>query len=255
MEIISGYVTDKGLYKENNQDSLCLKVATTQIGTVSMAVLCDGMGGLNNGEIASAIAVQVYGDWFDYRLPTLLDHFSLQNISVQMEEQMWEANRKIIEYGREHGIHMGTTCSVLLLIHGYFYIIVHIGDTRIYEISTEIKLITRDHTLVEREVALGKLTPIQARTDQRNNILLQCLGDKESIYPQIETGQPEQNAVYLLCSDGFYQQCTNLDFGILLPDKLLSEESITGSLKELILIGRERKEKDDSTAIVIRILA
>src|SRR5574344_1760653 len=157
MEVISGFYTDKGLYKENNQDSLCLKVAQTPIGLVSMVVLCDGMGGLNNGEIASAIAVQVFGEWFDCRLRTLLTPFSLENIRLQMEEQMIQANSRIITYGREHGIHMGTTCSVLLLIHDYFYVILHIGDTRIYQLHGEIRLMTRDHTLVEREVALGRI--------------------------------------------------------------------------------------------------
>ena len=255
MEIISAFDSDKGLYKENNQDSLCLKIATSIIGTLSLAVICDGMGGLNNGEIASAIAVQTYGDWFESRLPFLLEPFSMENIIHQMEEQMWEANRKIMIYGREHGIRMGTTCSALLLIHDYLYIIVHIGDTRIYEINSEITLMTKDHTLVEREVALGNLTPMEARTDKRNNILIQCLGDKEIIHPHILTGQIKANSVYLLCSDGLYQRCSNLDFCDLLPERHSSEESITKSLKQLILLCRERKEKDDISAIAIRINA
>ena len=255
MEIISGYYTDKGICKENNQDSICLKVATTSIGTITMAVLCDGMGGLNNGEIASAIAVQVFSQWFDYRLPALLEPFSLESITNQIKEQMWEANGRILSYGRRNHLRMGTTCSVLFLIHDYFYIIVHIGDTRIYELKGDIKLMTRDHTLVEREVSLGHLTPTQARTDRRRNILLQCLGDKESIHPQVTSGQIKKDSVYLLCSDGFYQQCLNKDFSELLPENIISEECITKRLKKLILMCRERKEKDDITTIVIRIMA
>ena len=255
MGIISGYYTDKGLCKEINQDSLCLKVAKTAIGDLTMAVLCDGMGGLNNGEIASSIAVQVYADWFDYRLPVLVNPFSMEHMIHEIEEQMREANKKILEYGRMHNIRMGTTCSVLFVIHNYFTVIVHIGDTRIYEIASDIRVLTRDHTLVEREVSLGKLTPMEARIDKRRNILLQCLGDKEIIYPQVMTGQIRKECVYLLCSDGLYEQCSNTDFGELSPESLISEEQVTQKLKKLVFRCRERKEKDDITGIVIRIMA
>ncbi len=254
MEIISGFNTDRGLYKENNQDSLLIKVAKTSIGTVSLAVLCDGMGGLNNGEIASAIAVQVYEEWFDYSLASYLNPFSYESIMKQMEEQMRIANQKILEYGKSHNIRMGTTCSTLLLLHHYFYILVHIGDTRIYEISSEVRLLTKDHTLVEREVVLGNITPLEARTDKRRNILLQCLGDNEMIHPQVETGQVRENSVYLLCSDGLYQQCSSMDFGKLSAGNINTEEELTLQLKQLIRRCRERKEKDDITAVGLRIM-
>lgn len=254
METLCGYDTDKGRYKENNQDSLCLKVARTSVGNVTMAVLCDGMGGLNNGEIASAIAVEVFGEWFDYRLGSLLSPFSLERIKKQLREQMLLANQRIIAYGRKYNIRMGTTCSVLLLIHNYFYLIVHIGDTRIYEFDKEYRRVTRDHTLVEREVDLGRLTPEEARTDKRRNILLQCLGDQERIHPQLLSGQLKKNATFLLCSDGFYQPCSTKDFSELLTDSLDTEEEIIRRIKQLILRCRERKEKDDITAVIIRIL-
>ncbi len=255
MGILCTYNTDKGLWKEKNQDSLCIKVAETPIGTIAMAVLCDGMGGLNNGEIASAIAVQTYSNWFEKELSTLLQPFSLEQIRLQMEQQMQNANEQIIAYGREHGIRLGTTCSVLLLIHHYFYIVVHIGDTRIYKMRGDITALTIDHTLVEHEIALGHITKNEARTDSRRNILLQCLGVKHNICPETCIGETENDSVYLLCSDGFYHKSTYQDYCQLLSNQLRSEEKLLLVVKQLIRKCRERNEKDDITAIVIKINA
>lgn len=253
MEIISNFVSDKGLRKENNQDSLCIKIAKTPIGYVLMSVLCDGMGGLNNGEIASALAVETYATWFDTKLSALLQPFSLDILKNQLQEQMVEANERIIAYGRTHGIRLGTTCSVLVLIDHYFYILIHIGDTRVYELREEIKLMTRDHTLVEREVILGRLTPEEAENDNRHNILLQCLGDRKAIHPDLQVGEVKMNSVFLLCSDGFYRKTTTMEMTKLLPANIHTEEDICATIKQMTLKCREKWEKDDITAIGIKI--
>lgn len=253
MEIISNHLSDKGLWKEKNQDSLCIKIARTPIGLILMAVLCDGMGGLNNGEIASALAVETYGEWFETKLSTVLQPFSLEVLKNELLEQMEKANERIIAYGCTRGIRLGTTCSVLLLIDQYFYILIHIGDTRVYELREEIKLLTRDHTLVEREIILGHLTPKEAEKDNRHNILLQCLGDRKVIHPDIQVGEVKLDSVYLLCSDGFYRRTTHMELSRLLPVKIQTEEDICATIKQLTLQCREKKEKDDITAIGIKI--
>ena len=66
---ITAYGTDIGTKKKVNQDSLCVKIAVVKDKTVCMAVLCDGMGGLSKGELASATVVQGFSDWFMKTLP------------------------------------------------------------------------------------------------------------------------------------------------------------------------------------------
>ena len=79
-------------------------------------------------------------------------------------------------YGKNKGAAIGTTITVLLIVKDKYYI-ANVGDTRAYEIvNNNIKLITHDHSLVQREVDNGLITQDQAQKDSRRNILLQCIG-------------------------------------------------------------------------------
>ena len=71
--------TDVGIAKANNQDSVLIKHASTDIGEVLMAIVCDGMGGLAKGELASATVVKAFSKWFDEELP-----FELENLDMHM---------------------------------------------------------------------------------------------------------------------------------------------------------------------------
>ena len=73
MNFVSNCCTDVGITKRVNQDSLCIKQAQTSQGKILMAVICDGMGGMKSGEIASAMTVSAFSDWFLKELPTLLN--------------------------------------------------------------------------------------------------------------------------------------------------------------------------------------
>ena len=72
MEYLVAAYTDTGIKKETNQDSICVRrAAVTGIGETILAVVCDGMGGLKKGEVASAAAVNAFGRWFDTNLSNL----------------------------------------------------------------------------------------------------------------------------------------------------------------------------------------
>ena len=64
--------TDVGIRKETNQDSMCVKQAETEKGQILLAIICDGMGGLEKGEVASATVINAFSAWFEEELPIIL---------------------------------------------------------------------------------------------------------------------------------------------------------------------------------------
>ena len=97
MKYIATYHTDVGISKETNQDSMALKIVDTQKGTVAFCIVCDGMGGLSKGELASKEVVTAYCDWFD---TTLIDDieagaFSGQRIMEQWNEIAQAQNKRL----------------------------------------------------------------------------------------------------------------------------------------------------------------
>ena len=195
--------TDKGIKKNTNQDSLALKVADTSIGKVSFAVVCDGMGGLQQGEVASTDLTLAFSDWFHNRLPQMIQE-GLEDYKLRMEweEIIRNENNKILTYGTKQGIHLGTTIVAGLFTDKRYYII-NVGDSRAYEIKENVKVITQDQTVVENEFRKGLLTREQADMDPRRSVLLQCVGATQSVFPEMYFGETKLNTVYMFCSDGF----------------------------------------------------
>jgi len=245
--------TDVGIKKSVNEDSLAVKVYNTPRGKLLFAVLCDGMGGLAKGEVASATVVTAFVDWFTSNLPIL----SANTIEDSFIRREWErlvitVDEKIKRYGIEHNITLGTTLTSMLMTEERYYIC-NVGDTRAYEITDKLKQITEDHTIVAREVKLGKLTPDEANNDARKNILLQCVGASENIYPEMFFGETKRNAVYILCSDGFRHEITPEEiFNGLEPDVMREAEQMKRNIEYLINVNKQRLEQDNISVIAIR---
>ena len=149
---------------------------------------------------------------------------------------------------------MGTTVTAML-ITGLRYYIVNVGDTRAYEISEGVKMMTKDQTLVAREVELGRLTPEQAKTDYRRSVLLQCIGASEAVYPEFFFGETKKNVVYMLCSDGFRHEITENEMHHFLnPNVMTDTDCMKLNMDALIEINKQRQEKDNISVVTIRTL-
>lgn len=250
--IVSG-ITDIGLTKSTNQDSLLVRVMNTKQGRMVLAVLCDGMGGLEKGEIASATVIRAFDTWTSTVLPQLCEN-SIEDpiIRAQWERIVTEQNDKIRLYGERLGIKLGTTLTAILVTQDRYYII-NVGDTRAYELFHGIRQITNDQSLVAREVALGNLTEEQARTDPRRSVLLQCIGVSDTVYPEMFFGDTQTNAVYMLCCDGFRHEISSDEiYARLQPDKLFDEYMMNQASIELINLNKQRQERDNITVALIR---
>ena len=246
-------VTDIGLTKNTNQDSCNARIYNTSMGQVVFAIMCDGMGGLSNGEVASASVVKGFCRWADTELEALcekgIEDQDIRNAWVSLAE---EYNEKLKQYGRECRASAGTTLTAILITESRYYVI-NIGDSRAYEISDCLYQITRDQTVVAKEVEEGYLTEEQAETDSRRSILLQCVGASESIVPDMFFGETKPNAVYMLCSDGFRHEITKDEiYAYLNPEVMVNRNMMQANMTALIDLNKQRQERDNITVVAVR---
>lgn len=253
MNFIVSATTDIGLTKSTNQDSYSVRVFSTKQGKVVLAVLCDGMGGLSKGEVASASLVNAFCKWADNRLPVLCENeISDSDIRTDWVGIATEYNEKFKSYAASCGTTMGTTVTAILLTEKRYYII-NVGDSRTYEISDAVTVLTKDQTVVAREVELGNLTPEEAEKDSRRSVLLQCVGASEEVYPDMFFGETKKDAVYMLCSDGFRHEITEDEiFQHLNPNVMVDADGMKQNMDSLIELNKQRQERDNISVVSIR---
>lgn len=254
MRYLISAVTDVGCVRETNEDCVMTQEFQTSIGPVILAVVCDGVGGLAKGEIASSYVVKRFQEWAQTELVNLC-HKGIHDglIRENWEELVDECNDFIREYGMAHGIQMGTTL-VSFLLTPYRYYILNVGDSRAYEITNQyVRQLTEDQTVVNREVKSGRITKEQAKTDVRRNILLQCIGVKEEVIGEFFFGTPKPEVTYILCSDGFYHEITTEEMMEYLgPEKLENFVDLEERARYLLELNKYRGEHDNMTVAMIK---
>lgn len=255
MDFIIAAHTDAGIKKEVNQDSVLVEVADTDYGKVCFAVICDGMGGLSKGELASATLVRDFQNWFHQEFPDIL----YQGIAPERLKDCWsrlitEGNVKITNYGIENKAKLGTTVVALLIV-GEIYYITHVGDSRAYKITDAITQLTKDQTFVQREIDAGRMTPEQAKTDPQRNVLLQCVGASSVVESEFQFGPTERDTCFLLCSDGFRHVISEEEiYTYTNPQVSVSQEVMQERLNYLTELDKYRRENDNISSVLIRIV-
>lgn len=196
MKIVSR--TDIGLVRSSNQDSYA---AGEMPGGVAWAIVCDGMGGANGGNIASATAVKMISEIIS---TTYREGMSSNSIRTMLQSAIYSANVSIYDMSKqvENLSGMGTTVVAAVVSAGRVHV-AHAGDSRAYLLGNgELMQITRDHSIVQSMMEDGRLTESQAKTHPRKNIITRALGVEESIeidYNELELDNGRQ---LLICTDG-----------------------------------------------------
>ncbi len=254
MRFLTAVHTDIGIKKKTNQDSALIMEAKSDKGNVLLTVICDGMGGLAKGEVASSTVIQAFSDWFENDLAKILALDDPKNaIFDSWEKIALECNRKISKYARSNGISMGTTLNAMLFVANKYYII-NIGDTRSYCIYDALYQLTKDQTFVQREMDMGRMTVEEARVSPQRNVLLQCVGASDFIQPDFFCGEFAQGQVFMQCSDGFRHiitadeiyQCFN-------PQVLVGEQAMVDNAVYLTELNKYRREQDNITVILVKV--
>ncbi|HEY0930144.1 MAG TPA: Stp1/IreP family PP2C-type Ser/Thr phosphatase [Gemmatimonas sp.] len=249
-QLETGTATDPGCVRELNEDALLLRVpdsADAMRRHGLLAVVCDGMGGHEAGEVASAlardtIAASLEAD--DTQLPDALVH------------AIKAANGAIFDAGRRQSAlrGMGTTCCALVLRDGAAWC-AHVGDSRCYLLRDgDLLLMTEDHSAVMDMVRRGILSLEEARHHPDKNVISRALGS----HAEIEVGswshpfvvQPDD--AFLLCSDGLYDLVSDEDIRTTM---LHGTPHAQVACDRLIALARERGGLDNISAVIVQLRA
>jgi protein phosphatase len=241
---VVGYVaTDVGKVRQNNEDSAAfLRQAAARGGeVVSLAIVADGMGGHQGGEVASQIAAELIPASF-FR--------ATEEPPAALEKAFQAANHEMQQaVERDPRIKgMGTT-AVAVAIQGSCAWCAWVGDSRIYHLRQgRMHQISEDHTAVAELMRQGLLTPEQARNHPDRNVLVRALGTRSGVEVDV-TRHPLAMVTgdrMLLCSDGLYD---------LLEDEEIEKISSEGSLQEagnaLIAAALERGGHDNVSIVLV----
>lgn len=189
--------------------------AKTRIGEVAMAVVCDGVGGLEAGEIASASVVRRFERWFAEELPAKVSYAALDgDPRLSAIESDWRAllarlNSDIRTYGKEVGSLLGTTFSGVFAAPGRF-MAGHVGDCRILKIGLgDVDQVSEDQTLLALKLRTGEITSAREACPGDANTILQAVGAQEFVRPLYYRGDLGSDDLLVVCCDGAWRRLGN----------------------------------------------
>ncbi len=245
--------SDVGIKKKTNQDSFLVKVAQTNLGRVCLCVVCDGMGGLSKGELASATVIRAFERWFEQEFPEMLVRgFQADDLKLAWDNMVLEQNQVLASYAARSGIRMGTTVAAILITDREYFIL-NVGDTRIYLLNQQLNLLTKDHTFVQNEVDAGRITWEEAQNHPQRNVLLQCVGASEVVTPDYYRGPVFPDNMFVLCSDGFRHVLSPEEiYSYLNPLAAQDETTMKNNAVALTEWNKQRGEPDNISVVLIR---
>jgi serine/threonine protein phosphatase PrpC len=224
--------------------------------TAGLFVVCDGMGGHEGGEEASALAVQELARAFT-AMETLPSAPELLQVLYHTNQCIYDHNE---QQQRRDLARMGTTLAMLLSVGGQA-LLAHVGDSRIYQITADARgcrlhQCTRDHELAN-QLMDGGMAPSVALSRADAHLLTQALGPKhqQAIAPTIQSMALRESCLFLLCSDGLsdFDVIENHWQGYLLP-LLHPDADLQEGLDAFMDLGDRLNGHDNLTAILVRYL-
>ncbi|MSQ52616.1 MAG: Stp1/IreP family PP2C-type Ser/Thr phosphatase [Betaproteobacteria bacterium] len=250
LEVVSA--TDPGMVRTNNEDSIASDPSR------GLAVLADGMGGYNAGEVASGIATTVITTemqlLLDQNPPYTIEESTGKTIAEKiLRDQVARANTSIYQAAQSQPQYagMGTTL-VIALYYDNKMAVAHVGDSRLYLFRDEkFEQVTRDHSQLQEQIDSGLITKEQAKGAANKNLVTRALGIDPTVEPEIHEYETKVGDIYLLCSDGLCDMVSDEDIG----DAL---QMLGGNLKlcvqQLVQMANDNGGRDNVSVILIRVL-
>ena len=188
--------SDIGKLRAHNEDAVYVNAL------LGLAILADGMGGYNAGEVASGMATTLLGGDLEESLTARgVDSYDayivLQQGITRVNAAVYAAAQSQPQFAG-----MGTTL-VMAVFQEDTVTVAHVGDSRLYRLrGRDLTLMTRDHSLLQEQLDAGKLSAAEARHAQHKNLVTRALGVDPDVEPSIQTHVAQAGDLYLLCSDG-----------------------------------------------------
>ncbi len=249
LNVESAQLSDRGRVREGNEDYLGSAVPATTEGARThgwLFALADGVGGHENGEIASRTAIETLVAGFrtappDQPLPALLSWL------------IHAANSQVYEIGhsiRAHGLAMATTVVACALRFDRA-VVAHVGDSRCYLVRRgQAHLLTRDHTVAGEQMRMGVLSKKEARVAETRHLLSRSLGTE--LFVAVDTCEQLllTGDILLLCSDGLHAAIPDAELGRLVA----GHANLNAAAQELVAIANHRDGSDNVSIQLIRVL-
>lgn len=232
-------ITDVGQKRSMNQDYVY--TSEKPVGKLpNLFVVADGMGGHNAGDFASKFTVQQLVKSIELNPETNPIKIIRQSIESANKELL------IMAYENSELTGMGTTLVAATIVHDYIYV-ANIGDSRLYIINSEIKQITKDHSLVEEMIRLGEIDREDARNHPDKNIITRAIGASEDIAVDFFEMKLEKDDMILMCSDGLTNMIEDEEIRRIIE----SQKSPEQKAEKLVQIANNNGGKDNITVIII----
>lgn len=234
--------SDTGLVRKTNQDAYAF---STLAENACFAVVCDGMGGANSGDVAAKTAVEIISKRITENYKK---NMSVNSIKTMLTTAITNANIKIYNMAQENKdlMGMGTTVVAVVVVNSTAFV-VHVGDSRAYLINSLCAFqLTRDHSMVQQLVEQGKLTEKQAKSHPEKNIITRALGvEKKVNIDYLETRISEKDII-VICTDGL----TNYVDGNEIK-KICMKMSPEKALDAMIEKAIEKGGTDNITSVIL----
>lgn len=246
-ELAFSAVTDPGIVRVHNEDSVAISPAA------GLAVLADGMGGYNAGEVASGLATALLIRDLEQDMIRIAEDSDAMRIPLHqlIQGRIHQVNHAIFEASHENAqlSGMGTTLVVAVML-GDRLSVAHIGDSRAYRWrGGKLNQITRDHSLLQEQIDAGLLTASEARYSQNRNLVTRALGVDPVVVAEIADFDTQVGDVYLLCSDGLTDMVPDEEIAAVLA----SDRSLDACANELVQLANDHGGRDNVSVILIRV--
>jgi len=240
MKFFTGSITDKGAYRPNNEDSILVRIHEEESHSFCIGVVCDGIGGLDGGEISSDFLISHINTWFN-RMVLNPEDPAQDDMREFLRIYSAQWNEQLIDHLQMLGIKSGSTMSLLYLDETHM-VISHVGDSRIYRYSPEAGLqqLTTDATV--QKLNGGKM---RSYLDNYMGKEIEWWTDilDESVFP---------GELFLFGSDGFYHFLQEEDVREIY-DRIENGENATVLCRQAMQKMLERGERDNISVGVIYI--
>lgn len=234
-------VSDRGRKRPSNEDAYGFSIEA------GVYLVCDGMGGAAAGEVASTIAVDEVLRLLTHRNGAEATDTPLPDAA---QSAICEANEAIFTRAqRNHRLNgMGTTLVALATREEHVWVL-NVGDSRCYRLRQgKLEQLSRDHSLVEEQVRLGRMTPREALHSPLKNVITRALGTQSHVTPDVFEFEAEPGDLFLLCSDGLTRELSDS----VIQDLLTKDLPLEAHSTQLVEAAKKAGGHDNITCLLVR---
>jgi protein phosphatase len=272
-KLIYAMLSDKGRVRRANEDACAASPVSDAY------VVCDGMGGAAGGEVASHLAVETF---LAHLTPNGTPHTRIQS---RISAAVQAANEAIYQQARQSPQLSGMGTTLVGLLHAPIIArdevvdsvkksprnhanarstdpptlwLVHVGDSRCYlRRRGQLKLLTRDHSLVEEQLRAGQITAAQAAESPMRNLITRAVGSQNTVEPEIHGYRPNAGDLYLLASDGLTRELIDEEIAEILGGIPVNPKKpdLHAACKALVDAANEHGGGDNITVLLIAVHA